>query len=176
MDPLTNRTAQKNLVQLAKLRLLVGYLGEKKQCGWWNTGFLDGTGERFLELLFPRTALLAGPRSASEATRAVHDERILRTGTYHLFRLPVEIEDLLEEQVSLEALNEWRFSMSDKESALTMLDNLAQFRLDAPEGPVQVGVATKILRKDSISELAAHYHSAMSRGRTCYPYFAILRP
>lgn len=166
------KATQTNLANLAKLRLLVGYLGEKKQCDWWNTGFLDNTGQRYLEMLFPRTALPAALRSAGEAARAVHDARIGKGGAYHLFRLPVEIEDQLEHYVTTENLSEWKAELANKEAALAALDALAPSPLDAPEGPVQVGSAEKILRKDSISELAAHYYSAMSKGRSCYPYFA----
>lgn len=44
------------LANVLKLRLLVGFLGEKKQCNWWDTTFLEATGQRFLETVFPRTA------------------------------------------------------------------------------------------------------------------------
>lgn len=41
---------------LIQLRLLVAYLGEKKQFAWWETSLLDATGRGFLERSFPRTA------------------------------------------------------------------------------------------------------------------------
>ena len=41
--------------QLALLRLVVGYLGQHKLSGWWDCDFLDATGLRFLETVFPRT-------------------------------------------------------------------------------------------------------------------------
>lgn len=167
-----SKATQTNLANLARLRLIVGYLGEKKQCDWWNTGFLDTTGQRYLQVLFPRTTISAGLRSTGEAARTVHDARIGKVGAYHLFRLPVEVEDRLESYFTVDTLREWMPDLGSKEAALAALDALAQNRLDAPEGPVQVGSADKILRKDSLSELAAHYYSAMSKGRTCYPYFA----
>jgi hypothetical protein len=49
--------------KLIRLRLLVGYLGQGKQAGWWDCNFLDATGIRFLETTFPRTARAAGLRS-----------------------------------------------------------------------------------------------------------------
>jgi len=165
------KASTRNLTQLAKLRLLVGYLGEKRQNAWWETSFLDATGQRFLEMVFPRTKVAAGMRSTGEAARSVHDARIGRVGTYHLFRLPLEIEDHIEQLLTQEDLAPWITEVKDKQTALAELDRLAQTKLDAPEGPVQVGTAKTILRKDSISELAAHYHSAMSKGRLCFPYF-----
>jgi hypothetical protein len=172
MNNSVTKATQTNLANLARLRLLVGYLGEKKQCDWWNTGFLDTTGQRFLHGLFPRTSIVAGLRSTGEAARTVHDARIGKLGAYHLFRLPVEIEDRLESYFTVETLSEWMADLGSKETAMAALNALSQNSLDAPEGPVQVGSAEKILRKDSIGELAAHYTSAMSKGRTTYPYFA----
>jgi hypothetical protein len=166
------KTTTRNLAQLAKLRLIVGYLGEKKQCAWWDTGFLDTTGQRYLEMVFPRTKVAAGIRSTGEAARTAHDAKIGKVGTYHLFRLPVEIEDRIEQLFDKDQLSEWMKEVQSKDAALSMLDQLAQTKLDAPEGPVQVGTSKTILRKDSIAELAAHYHSAMNKGRMCYPYFA----
>lgn len=48
---------------------------------------------------------------------------------------------------------------------------MAGHMIDAPEGPVQVGVEKKILTETSLKELAAHYHSAFSKEVRCYPYF-----
>ena len=43
--------------QFTQLRLLVGYLGQRKQSGWWDCEFLGPLGFRFLETIFPRTNL-----------------------------------------------------------------------------------------------------------------------
>ena len=82
--------------QLALLRLVVGYLGQHKQSGWWDCDFLDGTGLRFLETVFPRTFRAAALRSTTEAACFVHDKALGRVGNYHLFRLPPALEDRLE--------------------------------------------------------------------------------
>jgi hypothetical protein len=83
-------------LQIIKLRLLVGFLGEKRQFNWWDSGFLAPTGLRFLQTIFPRTAVEAALRSTSQAARALHDSRIGRVGVFHLFRLPVEKELMVE--------------------------------------------------------------------------------
>src|SRR4051812_19998072 len=94
------RTHSAQLTQVLKLRLLVGFLGERKQFGWWDTTFLDSTGRRFLETVFPRTAFEAGLRCATEAARLVHDAQIGRVGAYHLFRFPVETEDAIDGEIA----------------------------------------------------------------------------
>ena len=81
--------------QLAKVRLVVAYLGEAKQSGWWDCNFLDATGLRFMETTFPRTAPLAALRASAEAACLVHDKAMGRAGTFHLFRLPPALEDHL---------------------------------------------------------------------------------
>jgi hypothetical protein len=73
------------IVKLIKLRLLVGFLGERRQANWWDCSFLDPTGRRFLETTFPRTAFCAAVRSTTEAARLLHDSRIGRVGVFYLF-------------------------------------------------------------------------------------------
>jgi hypothetical protein len=49
---------------------------------------------------------------------------------------------------------------------------MADASINAPDGPVQIGVEKKILTETSMRELAAHYHSAFLKGTRCYPYFS----
>ncbi|MDR2550151.1 MAG: BrxE family protein [Desulfobulbus sp.] len=42
--------------QFGTLRLVVAYFGQANQAGRWDCDFLDATGLRFLETIFPRTA------------------------------------------------------------------------------------------------------------------------
>jgi hypothetical protein len=164
--------AQKPALKLIKLRLLVGFLGEKRQANWWDCGFLDATGRRFLETTFPRTAFFAALRSTAEAARLLHDKRIGRVGVFHLFRLPVDTEDALEAHIA-DLPNEEALSwVSSCETALEELGRMDETRVSAPPGPVQVGVEKKILVPSSISDLAAHYHSAFEGNFQCFPYFA----
>jgi hypothetical protein len=157
---------------IIRLRFLVGFLGEKPQAGWWDSRFLDSTGDRFLSATFPRTFLVAGIRSTAEAARIVHDSQIGRVGIFHLFRLPVDVEDRLEVHLS-EVDDSWsKPTLCDRHDALIELRQFSEARISAPKGPVQIGVPSKILTTASVSELAAHYESAFSSGFQCFPYFA----
>jgi hypothetical protein len=60
--------------QVIALRLLVGYLGERKQSAWWNTEFLSSAGLRFLERDFPRTAVSAALHSVRVAAKCLYDD------------------------------------------------------------------------------------------------------
>ena len=64
------------VTNMTSLRTLVGFLGEKSQCNWWDTSFLSSTGLQFLEINFPRSAFAAGVSSVTEAAKRLHDEFI----------------------------------------------------------------------------------------------------
>lgn len=169
---MTTKSSLTPVLKLIKLRLLVGFLGEKRQANWWDCAFLDATGRWFLATTFPRTTLFAALRSTAEAARLLHDKRIGRVAVFHLFRLPVDTEDTLEAHIvdlpSEEALS-W---ISSRETALEELGRMDDVHVSAPQGPVQVGIEKKILVPSSISHLAAHYHSAFAGNFQCFPYFA----
>lgn len=157
--------------KMITLRLLVGFLGERRQANWWDCSFLDPTGRRFLETTFPRTALRAALRSTSEAARIVHDARIGRIGVFHLFRFPIDQEDTVEAHTAELTSSGAAGYLDSHGAALAELARLAESRITAPQGPVQVGVEKKILTPASVSGLAAHYLSAFSAGIHCFPYF-----
>ena len=81
-----------HLVTLATLRILVGYLGEREQFGWWQSAFFAPGSQAFLAPLFARTQLLAQCNGVTRAACLIHDERIGVGHVYHLFRLPEDME------------------------------------------------------------------------------------
>ena len=46
-------------MQIARLRLLVGYLGEHHQYNWWPSAFLTPSSMAFLAPIFSKTAFMA---------------------------------------------------------------------------------------------------------------------
>lgn len=158
--------------QFALLRLVVGYLGQRKLSGWWDCDFLDTTGIRFLEATFPRTAWTAALRSTTEAACIVHDQALGRIGNSHLFRLPPALEDRLEHALETMNWSEACKQMQSRDVAMDVLKRIADAVIKAPTGPVQVGVVHRILTITAVHELAAHYHSAFQDGIRCFPYFA----
>jgi hypothetical protein len=160
------------LDDLISLRLVVGYLGEHKQTGWWECDFLSPTGLRLLEITFPKTARAAALRSTTEAACASHDRALGRIGTYHLFRLPPVLEDRLEERLGD---LDWALAMkaiATRDVAMASLREMAGTPLKAAEGPVQVGFESKIATAAALREMATHYASAFHEGIRCFPYFA----
>ncbi len=157
---------------LIRLRLLVAYLGEKKQFGWWDCGFLDATGRDYLQRPFPRTAFHAALRSTTAAAVSVHDQAIGRVGAYHLFRLPVEHEEMVDIQISSAAPDALSPLIASRDAALAALESLAAGKVPAATGPVQIGLEKQISSAASVGSMAAHYLAAFKAETKAYPYFA----
>ena len=83
---------------ILRLRIVVGYLGESAQYAWWSTSFYEPSSRLFLEPVFSKTSQVAQYHGVIEAARRLHDEH-LSTGSYHLFRLPEELEQDLHAMV-----------------------------------------------------------------------------
>ncbi len=47
------------LEYLAKLRVVIGYLGERDQFAWWQSAFFSAGSQAFLAPIFARTQFLA---------------------------------------------------------------------------------------------------------------------
>ena len=89
---------------IAELRVLIGYLGEKGQSNWWSSEFFSATAAAFLAPIFNRSLFLAQYQGATAAAAKIHDEAIGVGRIYHLFRLPIGLE-----QASADALNDAAF-------------------------------------------------------------------
>src|SRR5262245_611851 len=87
---------QSRIEQLALLRALIAFLGEKDQFAWWDCSFLCATGRKYLAITHPRSHIATGVMAACEAARRIHDNRIGKGRVYHLFRLPNATEQKLQ--------------------------------------------------------------------------------
>jgi hypothetical protein len=150
-----------------QIRRVVAFLGSSKCSGWWDCSFMDETGLKYLSVPFPRSAAQAALRATIEAAQRVHDAALGKIGCYHLFRLPIPIEERL---ADLKPIGVGNFTV---ESARNELAEISDASINAPEGPVQIGVERKILTATSLQEMAAHYLSAFEKGIRCYPYFSV---
>jgi hypothetical protein len=156
--------------QLLQLRLLVGYLGEQNQSGWWQTSILSSVGDRFMGQNFPRSTLCASLNAVKEAAQKNHDGEVGVGKVFHLFRLPYEIEQGL--HGSLLHGSEINDAPESKEAAMDSLLGLAKETINVEPGPTQVGTRKTIRSAHGVKQLAKHYHAAFSSGVRCYPYFS----
>jgi hypothetical protein len=82
-------------IDLIRLRLAVGSLGEQVKPAWWQSSFLGPNAAPFLDPIFGPKRLGAQYRGVTEAARLVHDDRIGIGRVVHLFRLSELMEQLL---------------------------------------------------------------------------------
>ena len=158
------------LSTLLQLRLIVGFLGERAQCAWWPTAFYEASSRQFLEPVFPKTFRLAQYHGVLEAARRVHDEH-LSVGSYHLFRLPEEVEQDLHAIVQSSAGEELASQVPpSKEAALDALKRLASTSATSSVGPTAVGSIKEIDSTDTLKAIAAAYLSAFTQNAKTYPY------
>jgi hypothetical protein len=160
-----------------RLRALVLALGESVPPRWWKTGFMNETGFRFLERLYPRTYFHAAVHAAGKAACDVHDGAVGRIGVYHLFRLPESLEADMHaipptENENFTAL--FRRSLGKPDKLMEMLLTLCagEEGAHAAPGPRRIGTVADLMTLPALGRTASYYHCAFSRGKPAFPYFA----
>ena len=158
------------LPTLLQMRMLVGFLGERAQCAWWPTAFYESSSKLFLEPVFSKTSRLAQYHGVLEAARRLHDEH-LSVGSYHLFRLPEEVEQDLHAIVQSSAGEDLANpAPKGKEAALDELKRLAATSSSSSVGPTAVGSIKDLDSTDTLKAIAAAYLSAFNQNAKTYPY------
>ena len=57
------------------------------------------------------------------------------------------------------------------DTALSLLEKMGHEKINAPQGPVQIGVLNKIETDYAIEEIAKHYLNAFESNKQIFPYF-----
>lgn len=162
---------EKLIEQFISLRTIVGFLGEKHQFGWWDTNFLSGTGLKYLEITFPRSVFSAAITSVTEAAKRVHDNRIGKGHVYHLFRLPLPLEQQIHAHLQSYKSDKIISDIADRDSALKILKSMVNGDSKQAEGPAQVGTENDLYKPLSIKQMAKLYINAFENSKEVYPYF-----
>lgn len=155
---------------IAELRVLIGYLGEKGQANWWGSEFFSATATAFLAPIFNRSLYLAQYHGVTAAAAKVHDEAIGVGRIYHLFRLPIGLE-----QASADVLHDAAFvqtmqaRLASRELALARLVELAEKAESVSPGPVSLGQMSQDLKAE-LQRVAGFYCAAFSSGIQTFPY------
>lgn len=160
-----------------RLRALVLALGETAVPPWWKTEFMNETGLRFLERLYPRTPFRAAVHAAGRAACESHDQAVGRVGVYHLFRLPESLEAEIHSSRRSEDgdfMAQFRLCLNQREELMAMLSTLRSepFAKGVAAGPQRIGAESDALRTDALGTAASVYHDAFKRGTPAFPYFA----
>ena len=162
-----------HLQQIARLRMIVGFLGEKGQHNWWPSEFLSATAPAFLNPVFGKTSMLAQYHAVKEAARRVHDEHIGVGRVFHLFRLPESTEQALFEMLQDSAVGDLiGKDVESKDAASDALHAIANSSSNLREGPVQIGSTADLDGMQWISDAARCYEVAFNAGSRSFPYLA----
>lgn len=156
--------------QIADLRILVGFLGEKNQQNWWSSSFLTPSAKTYLNPIFPRTLLQAQHRGITAAATLVHDEVIGVGATYHLFRMPESIELELDRLFQATPADHYLAVIKDTQTAREQLQALAGNSQDVKEGPMLVGDYRPDDLVNLIQQVSAGYLAAFQNDVRCYPF------
>ncbi|KSV61622.1 hypothetical protein N182_13675 [Sinorhizobium sp. GL2] len=161
-------------LQIAKLRLAVGFLGEREQNGWWPSAFLSATSVAFLSPVFGSGLLQVRYQGMLEAARRAHDDRIGVGRVFHPFRLPEVMEQRVFDTVQT-AAPELLDAFTSIDAALAALKSLGSTTRDLKAGPALVGQVDILEDSSWISETASLYSAAFNASAQCFPYFAAAR-
>ena len=155
---------------LLRLRLLVGFLGEGAQFGWYSSAFFDPSSQSFLAPVFTKTVRSAQYHGVLEASRILHDEH-LNVGTYHLFRLPEEIEQDLYTRLKSMPPDELHGCFPQNlETALDELATMSGNTDEFNEGPAAIGSIKELESTRILRRVAGAYNWAFSNDKHVYPY------
>jgi len=163
-----------DLIFLARLRLLVGYLGEQNQFAWWPCSFFAASSKAFLAPVFGKTLFLAQYHGVKEAATKVHDNYIgVGRGVFYLFRLPETIEQELHILLcDSEIVKQLTGELSGMTDVLYALELCGETSIDPAVGPVRIGGLNDIERKDIWQVAARHYRQAFETNNKAFPFFS----
>ena len=159
--------------RLLALRLVVGFLGEREQAGWWPSDFLGRNSVAFLSPVFGSKSQMARYHGAIEAACAVHDERIGLGKVNHLFRVPEPIEHSMYEMIQQDnSLSQIGPNFTSKANACAWLSEIGNKGVEVRSGPVRISMFdTNRAESTDIAILASYYRFAFLSGVQCFPYF-----
>jgi HD superfamily phosphohydrolase len=160
--------------QLSMYRLVVGYLGEREQFGWWQSSFFTQGSDTFLSPLFSQTQLLAQCNGVTRAAALLHDERIGVGNVYHLFRLPEDMEQSIHQGLHNSAIEKNpKNIISNRDSALQYLGGQLSNQNFMP-GPFRIGKIDALQNLKVWQQIAGLYRHAFENKLEIFPYFSDL--
>lgn len=166
-----NGAKQTSNFSLLELRIVVGYLGEEAQFGWWNSSFFSATSESFLSPVFPRTRFLSQAEGVRAAACKLHDERIGVGKVFHLFRLPEELEQSFHHLLhSQDISRELGQHIESREIAIEFLRSNFDGESKGAIGPVSVGDVSQASSKTTVNAIGHQYLQGFTTDTPVFPF------
>ena len=153
----------KNIIKdLTGIRVAVGILGEKYH--WWNTNFFDKNSQSFFDYIFPKSGS-AFQICACDAIQHHLDNKV-GANYYHLFRLPIQFENSINNYIRSEALD-----IKNEEDAKTILQQISEsMSVSKAPGPKNIGSIDQLEDASTAKVFAAEYLAAFQNSYETFPY------
>ena len=140
------------LKKIIQIRIAVGFLMEEHK--WWHSSFFAPITTEFLGYIFPKSIKLNSDFYLEAIRHSIDSE--VGANYYHLFRLPIHVEEKLFKNASLSAEE----IVPNMVNALELLENSAKgLNVEQHQGPINIG-SSEQLNEDVIQAFAAYYFSA----------------
>jgi len=177
MNPIHDSSLSPLPELILRLRALILALGESVRPPWWKTEFMNETGLRFLERLYPRNSFQAAVHAAGKAASDAHDRAVGRVGVYHLFRLPESLETEISRilpDFDVEFVSRFRAGLGHPDILIEMLVSMYSggSRPDDASGAKRIGNEGDLMTVAGFNKTAAVYQNAFAQGKPAFPYFA----
>ncbi len=162
---------------ILRLRALILALGESVRPPLWKTEFMNETGLRFLERIYPRNSFQASVHAAGKSACDVHDRAVGRVGVYHLFRLPESLETEIRRippDFDEEFVSQFRAGLGHPDMLIEMLVSMCSgvSRPDDAAGAKRIGNEGDLTNAAGFKKAGAVYQNAFAQGKPAFPYFA----
>lgn len=164
------RQDDEELIEIVKLRMAVGLLGEKNHYNWWHSLWCTPNAFAFLSPIYSCRTNVARYHGLVETARYVHDGRIGVGRAFHLFRLPESLEKRLHDAVVKEGVLGTSVSIDSRERAEAVLEGLA-VTVEVSAGPIRLGNANDLQGRAWLKALAGQYLQAFRSNQQTFPYY-----
>jgi hypothetical protein len=145
-----------NKISLLRKLVLLGF----EQNNWYNQKVLSNNSDAFLEYILPKTKTKASFNLATKMACIDHDQNI-KGNRIHLFRLPQNIEILLDTVVS-------DIKIENIIAELTII--ASGIAVETDKGAFNIGAVNELQSEYIIQVFAKQYLEAFKGGYKTYPY------
>ena len=160
------------ITQVAKLRAVIGYLGEREHFAWWQSSFFGAGSKTFLAPIFGKNPVLAQCSGVTRSAALLHDERIGVGNVYHLFRLFEDMEQDIHQALHQPTLCvEIAALVIDRAAALAYLHEVVGAITSIGIGPTHVSDSQALRTSATWARVAAYYLNGFDQQIQVYPYF-----
>jgi hypothetical protein len=163
---------RQELLHIAVMRIVISYLGEKMQYGWWQSAFWAPTADGFLSPVFPRTIFAAKANGACASAKKLHDERIGIGRVFHLFRLPEDVEQSIHFALQSDLVRQKATPLisSITEAVDFLAANCGSQHVSESVGPVVCGKISELYSSFVMESVARTYLNGFRRESEVFPY------